>query len=40
VLPVNMTKMQEQYTKYILELNQTVLKYTTSEAQKLNNIIV
>lgn len=34
-----MTPMQQQYTKFILELNQSTLKYTTTEPQKLLNII-
>ncbi|CAL6055011.1 SNF2_family helicase [Hexamita inflata] len=40
VMHVNMTKMQEQYMKYILELNQTTLKYSSSESSKLSNVLV
>lgn len=34
-----MTKMQELYSKFILDLNQTTLKYAT-EAPKLNNVLI
>lgn len=39
IVSANLTPMQQQYSKFILELNQSVLKYTTSEPQKLQNII-
>lgn len=39
LIGVNMTKMQEQYLKFILDLNQTTLKYAT-EAPKLNNVLI
>lgn len=40
ILHVGMAKMQEQYMKYVIDLNQTALKYASNDTVKLANIMV